>query len=284
MSIFKRFPTRAGLDRDVEHMRGAATIHFWALALLLLAACGSQEPPEPTRLPVCISQDIYAYNPCVNDSCSPGAGEILADMDPTFSWRYTEAGRCHPKSFFFRIKEYDPIDGLWNVLFEELITELEEPDGRLVSSYSMENGLEPGKAYSWKVLAETKSGNIIPLLVPAVEFFTGPICAANELVGPTLIAPADNAILNSGFPRLRIDYPRPCVPESYLYQLSANQDFLGPDILAAHLDLPIAKYLITSKIEDCRQYYWRALAFSGDMEGPYSETFTFSTDFTGICP
>ncbi|MBX3045959.1 MAG: hypothetical protein KF698_03065 [Anaerolineales bacterium] len=120
------------------------------------------------------------------------------------------------------------------------------------------------------------------------------VCAAADLLAPVIVSPEQDAV-NPAYGTeviTEIYYPDPnCVPEYFEKEVTEAEDFSGTNYILnpgpVNISLPVGEFSgsgqITITLNDCTQYYLRARAVADGQNGPYSETTTFFTDFTGSC-
>ncbi len=162
--------------------------------------------------------------------------------------------------------------------------------------YTSNVQLDPATTYRWTVTAISDVGTEESM---DGWFTTGPVCDPGDLVAPTLISPADGSFEkgkgwgNTHEVYYTTSYPtETCTPDLFFVDFSLNPDFTGVDYwnvggyhgpYSTVEDGMLIYGSDTNTLKDCEFDYWRAQAFVGDDFGPFSETFSFYTDFEGEC-
>lgn len=107
-------------------------------------------------------------------------------------------------------------------------------------------------------------------------------CAAEALVAPALLSPADGATVGAD-PLLAWSYPgRSCHPHSYRVDISEDASFADIGWGFGTLD-----YNETSRrwpLPSGKCYYWRVLAYVPDVNGPASPVWTFCIEGATTVP
>jgi hypothetical protein len=134
-------------------------------------------------------------------------------------------------------------------------------------------------------------------------WITGPICKVNKLEAPTLRLPEngvepefwtqfEDGELGFG---LEFSYPiGDCTPDGYEVFISTDPSFNSQNYFGElRGNIPIFRIAddyekifkgLSTGLDNCTNYFWRAWATSGGQAGPVSETFSIRTDFEGDCP
>jgi hypothetical protein len=136
--------------------------------------------------------------------------------------------------------------------------------------------LEAATQYWWEVFAGV--GTTFGPPSPARSFFTGPECAsANDAIPPTLLSPADGAVVDTLMPWLRYTPGQGgCVPDGYAIYLDTDPDFAGEEPYTS-ANFPGTTF-IPDPVQDCMTYYWRVSPIQDEFILPWSEVWSFSTD------
>ena len=175
-----------------------------------------------------------------------------------FSWTYLEA---YINNF---------IEGESNRFIKD-INKSEIKRNPTVKKYTSQVQLELFSMYTWELQVNV---NKAPKSYTSGSFRTGPLCAAEDLVPPTLVSPADGSVDtgkgwgNREEVRAIIKYPvGDCRPKYIEIDYSWNADFSGEDIFNVAQPSVGKKegvWLIfeddSSATVDCNLYYWRARA------------------------
>jgi len=234
----------------------------------LLGACNL---PEPEESHTCASNELVP--PVIT---SPGSYSIVEQennaMPPNLvQWTYD--ADCEPVSFHILFSKNIDFGG----------------EGRFGSTNGSERGwpdpnaehpqfaLYPASEYFVKVRAVGEGDALGPWSSTRV-FFTAPYCESSDaaLVAPVLLSPEDGAeITDERYATLHYEPPEGgCIPQGYFIDLQTDSSFGGTNLLG-QFDRP-GTYLITDELDDCATYYWRVAAIYNGVQGPFSETRSFS--------
>ena len=256
----------------------------WGLALAiaaygcLVAACNMPErtvtPAAPqTEAPApaptgagCTAVDLSAPDVPVWES------PISESLLPVFSWFYD--GECAADGFRLEVAP-DGEFGSTSVLVSSL--------GAATTSWTPGQDLQPVTRYQWRVAA-LRSGEMGPYSI-SPEFWTGPTCEGSDLGAPTLLSPADGAVIDDASPILAWESAQPgCLQAAYNFEVTDDPTFSAA-VLEGSSGPSASFETALSFLRDCTPYLWRVRAvFGEDMSGPYSEIGVFTTDLTGACP
>lgn len=230
---------------------------------------------DPSLLELCGPEDLEAPIPLV-----PEHNVLLwgSDLDvilfPEF-FQWQPVG-CAPELYKVYFSS-DPDFGWSRVGTTEGETTWPDPDAEWPQM-----GLEPATQYFWYVRGWS-DGTLGPTS-PVRIFLTGPMC--NEpanLVAPELLEPADGESVGSVNVQLHYEPGDPgCVPETYYIDLQTDPTFSGTSLLDAESP-GFWHFFIASGLEDCTAYYWRVAAIEDGVMGPYSDSYSFFTNESGIC-
>jgi hypothetical protein len=262
---------------DVGPLRRGIVCAF-AVGGLLASGCNlpiSTEAPAPpiTDAPLpaptevgCAAGDLSA------PEIAAGASLISESLTPSFAWFYE--GECAPDGFRLEVAPGGEFDSP-----EAMVGAAAEGD----TSWTPSQPLQPATAYRWRV-AGVLGGDIGPFSI-ASEFWTGPTCDGSALVAPTLLLPAQDALLDDASPALAWDYPSAaCLQAAYNFEVTDDPTFSRAVLEGSAGPSPSFETTLPY-LQDCIPYLWRVRAVYGeDMSGPYSEVGLFTTDLTGACP
>ncbi len=264
---------------------------LWVFILIpfILMSCAPQEPEAQEIAVELLGDDLKVLiTPiCVQGFVRPEATsphQVIIDASPphTFEWSID----CIPDNYYIEVKAFG--DNQPIVIAENFSSNDEE--------YTSNVQLEPVTSYIWTVRADSSDGD--SELSTTGVFNTGPVCTAQDLVAPTLISPANGSIdTGKGWGYVdevhtTIAYPAGiCTPEYFESDLSLNADFSGNDSwnIAGPGNWGIVEGSWrmfgndTNVLNDCSIYYWHARAVVGNDFGPWSETFSFYTNFFDSC-
>lgn len=215
---------------------------------------------------------------------------ILEVIDPEAPHTFTWTDHCNALNYNIKVHRMPSSTGPTYV--HETFT---TTDGEYINTID----LDPMTSYVWNIMVIPHDGESNWKATDYSSFTTGPICEDTELVAPILISPADGTT-NSGkgwgdttevHTIIQWLPESPCIPDNITIEVNDAADFTGgnhnigtsPFFVAGN---PGDVRLVeddTNSLEDCTTYFWRAYASSDTVTGPYSETFSFYTDFEGDC-
>jgi hypothetical protein len=233
------------------------------LLLGLLAACNLGG-----STPTCTVEQLVPPDPSAPGHYSQVTGATTTPLvDELFAWTYPED--CTPEHF----KLLFSADRHFGIARSGM------SDGELawpVPGEPPQMALEPATEYFWRVRAWTGGVNG-PDSVNRV-FFTGPFCSSvGELGAPELLSPADGATVSQLSAELHYrPGGTPCVPEGYFVDLQTDPTFGGATLLGAY-GIP-GTYVLTDPLVDSSTYYWRVAPIYDGVQGPFSETWSFSVE------
>ncbi len=227
--------------------------------LLVLASC------TPTSTPTCPTGSLQA--PILT---GPAMWSVVGSLSPSLTWSYPDA-TCNPQGY--------AIDLSTGPFFTD---DLGGGTGNPSTSWGPGSPLQPGKEYAWGVQAI--NGTTLGPYAGSSYFFTGPMCDVDVFAVPTLLQPANGAVVTVLDPSLIWEYPYPClVPLGYRVDLSTDVTFADTS-LSGGTGNPSTRWGPGEPLADCTVYFWKIAATNGEMLGPASGIFSFSTDLTGTCP
>jgi hypothetical protein len=142
--------------------------------------------------------------------------------------------------------------------------------------------LQPGHMYKWMI--RPVSQDVEGPVSEVRYFFTGPRCDPGALVAPTLLSPINHWIVDNleGL-ALIWWYPGACLPDGYEVEISTNLVFDGSP-LNGSMGNPSTLWGPLPDLTDCTRYFWRVRGIRENLEGPYSQVYTFRVDLSGSCP
>jgi hypothetical protein len=249
-------------------------VFILALAALLLPGCSPAEA-------VCRPGDLVAP-----DLSAPSDGAHVADNTPWLTWEMkavtyaspSATVACHPDKYRVSISTAP-------MFSDELgseVTPMEVTGGWTIPA------LQEGKTYRWNVTA-FRNGLPGPTSVTRT-FSIGSDCTQEQLLGPTLLEPADNAIVHTSQPTFRWDTTMTCLPMGY------NFFYHEHDAPPVYWDLPFTAPDLSGRLDDigtdlkdCTEYDWGVYACTDSStddsclwsEGPASEVWGFRVMLPG---
>lgn len=241
---------------------------FTILILFMISGCA----------PECSAEEILSFVPILE---SPSNGVVLDYANPgSFQWTHQES--CTPSQYTITFVSEDGTRDVGN---------FQEGDK---TSFEKNSALMPGTSYEWFVMAahqEKDTNSVNYTYSPPSEtrtFRTDGICSAAELQQPTLIYPANEAILDGGdsldlasillkwiYPG---DFPGDCYPEGFHYQVAADSEFKNiitsgiVDAMCMFTE-PNSECWALLQVPRCAEVFWRVEARTGIDSGGYSEPF-----------
>jgi hypothetical protein len=102
---------------------------------------------------------------------------------------------------------------------------------------------------------------------------------------PTLLAPANGSTLNTLIPLFRWDLgsdPSTTTSRIEVATDSGMEDWIWA--LTTYQTMGIAEYRDSDNFDPARTYYWRGRLNCGETQGPYTETWSFTTGSGGVIP
>ncbi len=281
--------TRIGNEKGVIMKKLRYLIILFAI---ILASCA---PPDGTKpeIPEAKSEDssmISIFIDCVEGFNAPkivSPNIVIIDPSPphTFNWSIS----CNLDEYIIAVYPQE-VGAQGPVILDGFVSSKPQ--------YTSNVQLDPATTYRWTVTAisdvgteESHNG----------WFTTGPVCDLGDLVAPALIRPADGSFeKGKGWGYIdevnyAISYPaETCTPVGFVVDFSLNPDFSGedwwnvgqPGSFAMVEDGVLLYKNDTNSLKDCEFYFWHAQAYvnyAGNEFGPFSETFSFYTDFEGEC-
>jgi hypothetical protein len=224
--------------------------------------------PSPTPTPTvstCAADALVA--PLLD---MPAMWDTVDTLVPTLTWSYPDA-TCVPQGYRIQLAT--------GPLF---VDDLSGGTGNPSTAWLPGAPLQPGKEYAWAVQAITET-----TLGPVAGFryfFTGPACAPDNLAAPSLLQPADDAIISDPDAlSLLWTYPDPCLPGGYGVRLSTSTDFADSPLNGGTFN-PSSRWGPGVPLDDCTRYYWQIVACSGTQCGLYSDVRTFRIMRSADCP
>ena len=237
---------------------------IFLIVVVCLSACGPTPETTPTLTPC-------PPIPLVAPQVFSPSGELVASLQPTFQWFYSEP--CGPDSFTLEIAP----EGDFND--PGLITE--QTNG-FQTTWTLTQTLQPSSLYQWRVYG-VRSGSSGPIS-PAPWFWTGPICDASIPEIPELVDPILGEVVADASPPLDWSFPDiGCLPEGYQFQVSEQPDFQTTGLSGTGQGPWTNFETNVDFLQDCTDYFWRVAVLNNLVPGEYSHVETFSTDFQGTC-
>ncbi|MGD0752314.1 MAG: hypothetical protein ABSA23_13020 [Anaerolineales bacterium] len=230
--------------------------------VLLLASSGCSFPTP--GLPTCPTAGLQA--PVLT---GPAMWSVVASLSPSLTWTYPDAS-CNPQGY--------AIDLRTGPLFTD---HLGGGTGNPSTSWGPGSPLQPGREYEWGVQAI--NGTTLGPPAGYNYFFTGPMCDTNALAAPSLLQPANGAIINELDPSLIWQYPDACLPQGYRVDLSTDPTFADTS-LSGGTGTPSTRWGPGNPLANCTVYYWKITPMNDTTLGPVSSVFSFTTQAPGICP
>jgi hypothetical protein len=199
----------------------------------------------------------------------PAAGDLVPDLMPSFSWFYDDS--CTPEGYRIDVTTYGGYD---------FGTTISGGTGNPSTVWGLADMLQLATQYEWRVAGI--NGTTLGPYSASIPFWTGPLCATAALAAPVQNTPADGSTVDNPFPPLGWNYPNGCLPEFTLLELDVNPAFPGPNLVDGFGPPRIGQIPIAA-LDNCQEYFWRVRSENGDGAGPYSPTWSFTTDFDGSC-
>lgn len=275
------------------------------LIAVLISACGPATPtPVPTdtptpavvSLPICPASDLVAplLAAPTNQEVNPVYGqEVITDV------RYPDA-TCIPENIE-RYVGVEPTFGGTNYIINPSPMNIPGGPGEFWGAGQLTTPLDDCTQYFWKA-----RGLVGPTAGPFSEihtFFTNysgtcdvpavikTICDPAGLIAPIIVSPENYAVNPPYGSEVITHVSHPdmnCTPEYFEKYVTADAAFAGPNMIINPGPINIfednfGSGQLTVPLADCTQYYMRARAVAGGLQGPFSATTTFFTNINGTC-
>jgi hypothetical protein len=199
-----------------------------------------------------------------------------------FNWTFP--GRCFPDGYHLLLSiERD----LSSARSDSTEGEVYWP----VESLYSEPPLEPATQYFWSVQAE--ADGVLGPESATYTFFTSPQYCTT-LTSPQLQAPYDGTVIHERSVWLHFmnGDENPCWPDWFHIEVQTDPEELiglSPETTPRTIRSSTDSFyrLYGRDLHDCTTYFWRVAGindrYTGRSVGPYSEVWSFSTDWSGAC-
>lgn len=197
----------------------------------------------------------------------------ITNGDPTFRWDYDIS--IHQCSHSYTV--IYSVDPGFNTTSTLSCSSLDKEINQTL-------GLDPGRQYWWKVAAKAGDGTVGPYS-EVMSFVVGPECNnSSELEMPIQLYPFDGSIVDNALPVFAYETPGDCALK-YWIDLQTSPEFGGGNLLNSTTPFISTRVSLApaNALADCTTYYWRVWTTINGVDGPYSPTWSFTTDFTGSC-
>ena len=184
-----------------------------------IAAPGTLPPVEQAVTPeLLLFQLCHPEELVAPIAIAPEPSSVQLALTPTFSWSYPLY--CAPTGYYIEICA-DP------TCRPSVVYAVVDPQ---FTSWVPQSPLDESTQYFWRVgaMADLPTGPYIGPWSSPSPFFTGPLCAAEDLLPPALTEPEPDAhvdaIETSTFSRLTLRWESAgaCLPSAYQVQLSLS--------------------------------------------------------------
>lgn len=248
-------------------------IHYFIALLMLLAASGCVPAATPAA-PACTDAQAWPVH-----LDSPAEGQVVSEDSPELHWTYDD--RCVPDAYAFAVLDGYP-DG--NTVLDGT-TASPQPNFDTPLPF-----LQDCQVYYWWV-KPIIGGEVIENEIPGyfVTDFTGSCpgvpCILETLAAPVPLTPANGAAWTQVSPSVTWEYPYPACLSTVTFHIEIARDEQFADLLVYGDNKGWMVFdPAAAQMQDCTTYYWHVAAAVDGKLGPYSETFSFHTDFAGTCP
>ena len=252
--------TATGLDPAEEY--------FWRVRAKVGSTYGgySGQLRSFFTLPFCSAGDLIAPYPQFPLS----HGMYDNDYD-SFEWLWVE-NDCIPESYRIEVSRDE------NFIDDEYNGATGNPSTR----WGLGSAPPPATKMWWRVSAYA-DGTWGPTGTEHF-FYTAPACEGTDMVAPTLVSPADGAVVTAADQVLEWSWPPlSCVPDDYHVLVAEDPAFtiLFDDHIGTAANWTLYGHL--DPFVDCQTYYWRVAMHHEGFDGTYSPTWSFTVDLTGTC-
>ena len=217
-------------------------------------------------LPFCSAGDLIAPYPQF-----PLSYDLYDNSYDSFEW-YWPLNDCIPESYRIEVSRDEGF----------VDDEFNGATGSPGTRWGLGSAPPPATKFWWRVSAYA-DGTWGPTGTEHF-FYTAPACTGTDMVAPSLVSPADGAVIAATEQLLEWSYPPlTCIPDDYHVQVAEDPAFtiLFDDHVgtaAAH-----TAYMNRDPYLDCQTYYWRVAMVHDGIDGTFSAERSFSVDLTGSC-
>ncbi len=252
--------TATGLDPAEEY--------FWRVRAKVGSTFGgySGQLRSFFTLPYCTAGDLIAPYPQF-----PLSHDMYDNSYDSFEW-YWPLNDCIPESYRIEVsRDAGFVDDEYN-----------GATGSPSTRWGLGSAPPPATKMWWRVSAFA-DGVWSP---PGTEhfFYTAPACEGTDMVAPTLVSPADGAVITDAEQLLEWSWPPlSCVPDDYHVQVAEDPAFtiLFDDHVGTAANWTL--YGHKEPFADCQTYYWRVAMVHDGIDGAFSASRSFRVDQTGTC-
>ena len=218
-------------------------------------------------LPFCTAGDLIAPYPQF-----PVSYDIYDNSYNSFEW-YWPLNDCIPESYRIEVsRDSGFVDDEFN-----------GATGSPGTRWGLGSAPPPATKFWWRVSAYA-DGTWGPTGTEHF-FYTAPACTGTDMIAPSLVSPADGAVINSTDQLLEWSYPPlSCVPDDYHVQVAE----VTPAFTTLYIDhvgtaANFTEFLNLPPYNDCTTYFWRVAMVHDGVDGVFSPHRSFSVDLTGSC-
>jgi len=217
-------------------------------------------------LPYCSAGDLIAPYPQF-----PVSHDMYDNTRDSFEW-YWPLNDCIPESYRIEVsRDSDFIDDEYN-----------GATGSPGTRWGLGSAPPPATKMWWRVSAYA-DGTWGPTGTEHF-FYTAPACEGTDMVAPTLVSPADGAVVTAADQVLEWSWPPlSCVPDDYHVQVAEDPAFtiLFDDHIGTAANWTL--YGHQDPFADCQTYYWRVAMVHDGIDGAFSPSWSFHVDLNGTC-
>jgi hypothetical protein len=252
--------TASGLDPAEEY--------FWRVRARVGSTYGgySLELRSFFTLPFCSASDLIAPYPQF-----PVSHDMYDNDYDSFEW-YWPLNDCIPESYRIEVsRDEDFIDDEYN-----------GATGSPGTRWGLGSAPPPATKMWWRVSAY--SDGVWGPTGTEHFFYTAPACEGTDMVAPSLVSPADGAVIAAADQVLEWSWPPlSCVPDDYHVQVAEDPAFtiLFDDHIGTAANWMAYGHL--DPFVDCQTYYWRVAMVHDGVDGVFSPTWSFTVDLTDSC-
>jgi hypothetical protein len=218
-------------------------------------------------LPFCSATDLINPYPQF-----PLPHEIYDNNYDSFEWHWPLNKNCIPENYRIEVSRDE------NFIDDEFNGATGNPSTR----WGLGSAPPPATKMWWRVSA--CADGICTTPVTEYSFYTAPACTGIEMIAPTLVSPADGAVVPATDQVLEWSWPPlSCIPDDTHVLVAEDSAFTI--LFDDHHGISANGMIYGHKepFENCKTYYWRVAMHHDGIDGIWSPTYSFTVDLNGTC-